>query len=446
HDIDVVIDRLVKKKGIEHRLADSVEIALNLADGIVAVESVEDGGKRTTYSSHFACVDCGISFEEITPRLFSFNSPYGACPQCGGLGSKMEVDVDLVVPYPNLTLSEGAIAPFYHTRVDFYPKMLRAVTEQFDIPMDVPFKDLSEEDKQILLYGTSDERVYISYRSLTGKRRAYYTTFEGVTPNLNRRYTETESDYAREKIEQYMRVRECTACGGARLKRESLAVTVGGLNIHQFTQLSAEKTFDFIDSLSLNEREMLIARRILKEIRERLRFLIDVGLGYLTIDRKASTLAGGEAQRIRLATQIGSGLAGVLYVLDEPSIGLHQRDNRRLLSALKQLRDLGNTLIIIEHDEETMREADFIVDIGPGAGEHGGKIVTTGTTDDLINCPQSITGKYLSGERKIPLPEKRRKSRGEYLTIREAQEHNLKNIDVSIPLGLFVCVTGVSGS
>ncbi len=446
HNIDVVVDRLVSKEGIEHRLADSVEVALDLADGIVSIEVIENGHKRTTHSAHFACLDCGISIEEITPRLFSFNSPYGACSACGGLGSKMEVDVDLVVPDPNLSLIEGAIAPFYHTRVDFYPKMIRAVAEQFSISVDVPFKDLSEEDRNIFLYGTGDERVYISYRSLTGRRRAYHTIFEGVINNLTRRYRETESDYVREKIEQYMRVSDCAVCGGARLKPQSLAVTVGGLNIYQITQLSAKEALKFFENLSLSEKEKLIASRILKEIKERLSFLVDVGLDYLTIDRKATTLAGGEAQRIRLATQIGSGLAGVLYVLDEPSIGLHQRDNRRLLKSLKYLRDLGNMLIVIEHDEETIREADFVVDIGPGAGEHGGKIVVTGTVKDLINCTNSITGKYLSGERKIALPESRRRPRGEHLTVRGAAEHNLKNIDVSFPLGLFVCVSGVSGS
>lgn len=446
HNIDVVVDRLVSKEGIEHRLADSVEVALDLADGIVSIEVIENGHKRTTHSAHFACLDCGISIEEITPRLFSFNSPYGACSACGGLGSKMEVDVDLVVPDPNLSLIEGAIAPFYHTRVDFYPKMIRAVAEQFSISVDVPFKDLSEEDRNIFLYGTGDERVYISYRSLTGRRRAYHTIFEGVINNLTRRYRETESDYVREKIEQYMRVSDCAVCGGARLKPQSLAVTVGGLNIYQITQLSAKEALKFFENLSLNEKEKLIASRILKEIKERLSFLVDVGLDYLTTDRKATTLAGGEAQRIRLATQIGSRLAGVLYVLDEPSIGLHQRDNRRLLKSLKYLRDLGNMLIVIEHDEETIREADFVVDIGPGAGEHGGKIVVTGTVKDLINCTNSITGKYLSGERKIALPESRRRPRGEHLTVRGAAEHNLKNIDVSFPLGLFVCVSGVSGS
>ncbi len=446
HNIDVVVDRLVSKEGIEHRLADSVEVALDLADGIVSIEVIENGHKRTTHSAHFACLDCGISIEEITPRLFSFNSPYGACSACGGLGSKMEVDVDLVVPDPNLSLIEGAIAPFYHTRVDFYPKMIRAVAEQFSISVDVPFKDLSEEDRNIFLYGTGDERVYISYRSLTGRRRAYHTIFEGVINNLTRRYRETESDYVREKIEQYMRVSDCAVCGGARLKPQSLAVTVGGLNIYQITQLSAKEALKFFENLSLNEKEKLIASRILKEIKERLNFLVDVGLDYLTTDRKATTLAGGEAQRIRLATQIGSRLAGVLYVLDEPSIGLHQRDNRRLLKSLKYLRDLGNMLIVIEHDEETIREADFVVDIGPGAGEHGGKIVVTGTVKDLINCTNSITGKYLSGERKIALPESRRRPRGEHLTVRGAAEHNLKNIDVSFPLGLFVCVSGVSGS
>ncbi|MDI6689671.1 MAG: excinuclease ABC subunit UvrA [Actinomycetota bacterium] len=460
HNIDVVVDRLIMKEGVERRLADSIETALNLADGIVAIEIID--GERLAYrtgrpclptgrqdfSTHFACIDCGISFEELSPRMFSFNSPYGACSYCGGLGTKMEVDPDLVVPNPDLSLREGAVAPFYHTRVDFYPKIIRAVAEQYGINMDTPWRDLEDWQKQILMYGTGDEQVYVRYRSLTGRIRSYYTSFSGVVPNLNRRYREAESDYAREKIEQYMSVSSCPQCKGARLKLESLAVTVGGLNIYEFSQMCAKEALKFTEKLkaSLSPRQMLIAQRIIKEIQNRLKFMIDVGLDYLTLDRSAATLAGGEAQRIRLATQIGSGLAGVLYILDEPSIGLHQRDNRRLIESLKRLRDLGNTIIVVEHDETTIRSADFIVDIGPGAGEHGGRIVVTGGVEDLIRCPQSITGKYLSGERKIPLPPVRRKAKGKYLTIKGASEHNLKDIDVPIPLGLFVCNTGVSGS
>ncbi len=460
HNIDVVVDRLIMKEGVERRLADSIETALNLADGIVAIEIID--GERPAYrtgspayrmgrqdfSTHFACIDCGISFEELSPRMFSFNSPYGACSYCGGLGTKMEVDPDLVVPNPDLSLREGAIAPFYHTRVDFYPKIIRAVAEQYGIDMDTPWRDLEDWQKQILMYGTGDEQVYVRYRSLSGRIRSYYTSFSGVVPNLNRRYRESESDYAREKIEQYMSVSPCPQCKGARLKPESLAVTVGGLNIYELTLMCAKEALKFTEKLKagLSPRQMLIAQRIIKEIQNRLKFMIDVGLDYLTLDRSAATLAGGEAQRIRLATQIGSGLAGVLYILDEPSIGLHQRDNRRLIESLKRLRDLGNTIIVVEHDETTIRSADFIVDIGPGAGEHGGKIVVTGGVEDLIRCPQSITGKYLSGERKIPLPPVRRKAKGKYLTIKSASEHNLKDIDVPIPLGLFVCNTGVSGS
>ncbi|HAW59891.1 MAG TPA: excinuclease ABC subunit UvrA [Actinobacteria bacterium] len=444
HNIDVVVDRLVMKGGIKRRLADSIETALGLGEGIVAVEVI--GGERSNFSTHFACIDCGVSFEELSPRMFSFNSPYGACPTCGGLGSKMEPDPGLVVPNLDLTLREGAIAPFYHTRVNFYHRMIQAVSEQFGIDMDTSFRDLEDWQKDILLYGTGDERVYIRYRSLTGRMRAYYTTFEGVIPNLARRYRETESDYAREQIEQYMRVRPCPACGGSRLKSQSLAVTLGGLNIYEFCQMSAKRARQFLGELKLDERQMLIGRRILKEIKERLRFLVDVGLDYLTLERAAATLAGGEAQRIRLATQIGSGLVGVVYILDEPSIGLHQRDNRRLLNTLRRLRDMGNTLIVVEHDEATIRSADFIVDIGPGAGEHGGEIVVTGTLADVIDHPRSVTGRYLSGERRIEVPKSRRRPRGKYLVVKGAREHNLKNIDVPIPLGLFVCVTGVSGS
>lgn len=442
HDIDVVVDRLVMKKAIRRRLADSIETALSLTDGLVSIES---DTKRESYSTHFACPYDSYSFAEISPRIFSFNSPYGACPTCDGLGAKIEPDPDLVVPDANLTLREGAIAPFYHTRMNFYPRMIRAVAEEFDIDMDTPWKELPQEDRDILLYGTKGERVYIRYRSLTGRTRAYYTPFEGVIPNLARRYRESESDYAREKIEQYTRMVPCNTCQGARLKQESLAVTVGDLNIYQFSRMSAKDALQFIDQLNLTEKEMLIGERLLKEIRRRTQFLVDVGLDYLTINRAAATLAGGEAQRIRLATQIGSGLVGVLYILDEPSIGLHQRDNRRLINTLKSLRDLGNTLIVVEHDETTIRSADYVVDIGPGAGEHGGKIVSTGSVDDIIKS-SSITGKYLSGEERIKVPPKRRRPKGKYLVVKDPREHNLKGEDIAFPLGLFICVTGVSGS
>jgi len=445
HNIDVVIDRLVVKKNIERRVADSIETALNLADGIVTISIVD--GEEMTFSQRFACLDCGISYEELSPRMFSFNSPYGACRYCTGIGITRVVDPEFVVSNPNLSLKEGAIVPFHHTRVDFYPKMVRAVAEQYGMDMDMSFKDLPEEHKKILLYGAGDERVYISYRSLTGRKRAYYTTFEGVIPNLTRRYRESESDYAREKIEQYTRLLPCSACGGARLKPESLAVTVGGINIYEFTKKSAKEALSFLKQLRLSEREKIIGGRLIKEIGARLQFLVDVGLDYIASDRAAATLAGGEAQRIRLATQIGSGLVGVLYVLDEPSIGLHQKDNQRLIKTLKNLRDLGNTVIVIEHDEETIREADFIVDIGPGAGEYGGKVVATGTALDIMAVTDSITGQFLKHERKIEVPKERRTPvDGKYLTIKGAKEHNLKKIDVSVPLGLFICVTGVSGS
>jgi excinuclease ABC subunit A len=444
HNIDVVVDRLVMKEGIKRRLADSVETALKLTDGLVSIQFLD--GKRLNFSTHFSCPDCGISFPKLEPRMFSFNSPYGACSECAGLGTKMVVDPSLVIPDENLSLNEGAVAPFYYTRVDFYPKIIRAVAETYSIDMNTPWKDLPDSDKKVILYGTNGEPVYIRYRSLTGRIKSYYTIFEGVIPNLARRYKEAESDYTREQIEQYMAVRPCPSCHGARLKPESLAVTVGGLSIYQLSQMSASKALEFLNKLSLTERELLIGERILKEVKERLQFLIDVGLDYLTLDRTASTLAGGEAQRIRLATQIGSGLTGVLYILDEPSIGLHQRDNKRLINTLKRLRDLGNTLIVVEHDEETIRSADFIVDIGPGAGEHGGEIVVTGSLEDVTNCPKSITGDYLAGRKRIPLPKVRRKPKGEYLKIKKARHHNLKNIDVEIPLGLFICVTGVSGS
>jgi len=445
HHIDVVVDRLVMKKNIERRIADSIETALNLASGIVTIDIA--GGEEMIFSQAFACLYCGISYEELSPRMFSFNSPYGACRYCTGLGATQVVDPELIVPNPNLSLKEGAIAPYHHTRVNFYPKMIRTVAEQYGIDINKPFKGLPEEHKNLILYGTGDEKVYISYRSLTGRRRAYYTTFEGVIPNLTRRYRESESDYAREQIEHYMRLLPCSGCGGARLKPESLAVTVGGINVNEFTKKPTKDALLFFKRLKLNEKQRLIGSRLIKEIEARLQFLVDVGLDYITLDRTANTLAGGEAQRIRLATQIGSGLMGVLYILDEPSIGLHQRDNRRLIKTLKNLRDLGNTVIVIEHDEETIREADFIVDIGPGAGEYGGKVVAIGTALDVMAVCDSVTGQFLKHARKIEVPKKRRKPvEGNYLTIKGAQEHNLKKIDVSIPLGLFVCVTGVSGS
>lgn len=444
HDIDVVVDRIVMKDGIQRRLADSIETALSLSEGIVAVQVID--GDRQDFSTHFACIDCGISMEELEPRMFSFNSPYGACRECAGLGTKMVVDPELVIPDENLSINEGAIHPFFYTRLDFYPKIIRAVCEEFDIDMDEPWKDLPEEAHKILLLGTKGQPVYVKYRSFTGRMRSYHATFDGVLKNLARRYRESDSEYQREQIAQYMAMRPCPACQGARLKPESLAVTVGGLNIHRLSEKSSKDALDFVSNLKLSEREEMIAHRVLKEVRERLQFLIDVGLDYLTMNRNAGSLSGGEAQRIRLATQIGSGLVGVLYVLDEPSIGLHQRDNMRLIQTLKRLRDLGNTLIVVEHDEETMVEADHIVDIGPLAGEHGGRVVASGSLEDIMAKPDSITGQFLSGRRKIEVPAERRRPTGVWLSIKGASEHNLKNIDVGIPLGMLVCVTGVSGS
>ncbi len=444
HDIDVVVDRIVMKDGVQRRLADSIETALNLGEGIVSIQVV--GGDRHDFSTHFACIDCGISFEELEPRMFSFNNPYGACPECSGLGTKMIVDPELAIPDDSLSINEGAIHPFHYTRLDFYPKMIKAVCEEFDIDMNTPWRDLPDEAHRVLLLGTNGQPVYVRYRSMTGRIRSYHTTFDGVMKNLARRYRESDSEYQREQISQYMTMRPCPECNGARLKPESLAVRINGLNIHELSEKSAKEALNFIAALSLTEREQMIAHRILKEVRERLRFLIDVGLDYLTINRSSASLSGGEAQRIRLATQIGSGLVGVLYVLDEPSIGLHQRDNKRLIQTLKRLRDLGNTLIVVEHDEETMVEADHIVDIGPMAGEHGGRVIATGTIEDIMASPGSITGQFLSGKRKIDIPKNRRAPGNAWLRIKGASEHNLKAIDVDIPLGLFVCVTGVSGS
>ncbi|HEY3373835.1 MAG TPA: excinuclease ABC subunit UvrA [Candidatus Aquicultor sp.] len=455
HNIDVIVDRLVIKDTIQRRLADSMETAVKLSDGIVAIQIVgaridEETGEgideRHDFSTHFACIDCGISFEELEPRMFSFNNPYGACRECSGLGSMMVVDPELVIPDENLSINEGAIHPFFSTRMDFYPKMIRAVCEEFGIDMDTPWKDLSDEAQRTILLGTDGRAVYVKYRSMTGRTRSYHAVFEGVLRNLARRYRETESDYSRAQIEQYMSMQPCPACHGARLKPESLGVTIGGLNIHELCEKSSKRALEFIQTVKLTDREHMIADRVLKEVRERLQFLIDVGLDYLTINRASATLSGGEAQRIRLATQIGSGLVGVLYVLDEPSIGLHQRDNRRLIQTLKRLRDLGNTLIVVEHDEETMLEADHIVDIGPHAGEHGGKIIATGTIKDIMRNKHSITGQFLSGKRKIEVPRERRTPNGKWLTIKGATEHNLKGIDAEIPIGLFVGITGVSGS
>ena len=446
HTIEVVVDRLVAKPDIRRRVADSIETALELAEGIATVAvQTQDGEDLQTFSQALACTHCGISFDELAPRNFSFNSPYGACPTCDGLGTRLEVDPELVVPIPELSVHQGAIAPWASATLEYWNRVLDAVGEAHGIDLDTPWKRLTKAQRQILLYG-SDEQIHVRYKNRYGRQRSYYTSFEGVITNVERRHRETESEAQREKLEQFMREIPCRACKGQRLRPESLAVTVGGLNIAQLTGRSIRKSRTFIDDIQLSEREHMIAERLLKEIRERLRFLVDVGLDYLTLGRPAATLAGGEAQRIRLATQIGSGLVGVLYILDEPSIGLHQRDNRRLIDTLIRLRDLGNTLVVVEHDEATIMEADHIVDIGPLAGEAGGEIVYSGDLKGLLEEERSLTGAYLSGRRRIPTPSLRRKPGVRWLRLQGVREHNLKDITVNIPLGLMVCVTGVSGS
>ncbi len=448
HDIDVIVDRIVVKEGAGRRLADSIETALRLTDGLVAVEKVDVGGNvisRNLMSTHFSCIRCGFSFGEISPRLFSFNNPYGACPSCSGLGVKMVVDEDLVVPDKNLSIDEGALDPVNRTTMDFYPKMIKAVAEHYGIPLDVPWKDLPRWQQEIILYG-ADEPVFVEYISLTGVKKSYHARWYGIINNLERRYKETESDASREKLEMYMRPKVCDECNGARLNRFALSVKIAELNIAELTALDISKIIKWFDGLNLTQVEQKIADRLIKEIKRRLQFLVDVGLDYLTLNRSAATLSGGEAQRIRLATQIGSGLTGVIYVLDEPSIGLHQKDNRKLIDTLLRLRDLGNTLIVVEHDEETILHADWIVDMGPGAGEHGGEVVAEGPLDAILSSQSSLTGKYLRRELTIPVPEERRKPSGKSLIIRGAKEHNLKSVDVEFPLGLLICVTGVSGS
>jgi excinuclease ABC subunit A len=446
HTIEVVVDRLVAKQGIRRRVADSIETALALAEGIasIAVTTHEGHEEVQTFSEKLACTYCGISFDELAPRNFSFNSPYGACQTCDGLGIRLEVSPELVVPDPTLSINEGAIAPWASNTLEYWYRVLDAVGDVHGFSLDTPWRKLSKRAREVVLYG-SDEEVYVRYKNRYGRQRAYYTTYEGVIPNLERRHVETDSDAAREKLEQFMRETPCRTCKGARLRPETLAVTVGGRNISQLTDMSIRGTLEFLDALELSEREDMIAERLLKEIRSRLGFLVDVGLDYLTLSRAAGTLAGGEAQRIRLATQIGSGLVGVLYILDEPSIGLHQRDNRRLLDTLVRLRDLGNTLIVVEHDEATILEADHIVDIGPAAGERGGRIVFSGDLKGLLETEESLTGAYLSGRRSIPTPAVRRTPE-RWLRLEGVRQHNLKDITVRIPLGLFVGVTGVSGS
>ncbi|MCW2969108.1 MAG: uvrA [Solirubrobacterales bacterium] len=478
HDISVVVDRLVMRHDIRKRLADSIETAVGLADGLVEIEIVgsassaggESGAEHAsgakgaraaaeqilpgmapapgtlfTFSERFACPEHGPSLVELEPRIFSFNSPHGACDRCHGLGSQMEIDPELIVPNPTLSIGEGALAPWANSTSNYYEQVTEAIAERYGVDLDAPWEDLPEEQRNLFLDGTNGEPVQVTYRNRYGRRRSYATRFEGIVANLQRRYRETDSEWTREKIEEFMSLRECPLCGGARLRAESRAVLVGGTRIEDFCALSAHRALEWLDEVELSETDRHVARLILREISERLRFLENVGIGYLSMDRAAATLSGGEAQRIRLATQIGSSLVGVLYILDEPSIGLHQRDNSKLIGTLERLRELGNTVIVVEHDEQTMRAADHLVDLGPGAGEHGGHIVAQGTAAEVQRVKQSLTGQFLAGVRSIPVPARRRTPSG-YVEILGASQHNLRDIDVHIPLGVLTCVTGVSGS
>ncbi|KML05288.1 excinuclease ABC subunit UvrA [Rossellomorea marisflavi] len=444
HTIEVIIDRVVVKEGVAARLSDSLESALRLSDGQVIIDVI--GEEELLFSEHHACPYCGFSISELEPRMFSFNSPFGACPTCDGLGTKLEVDKELVIPNWDKTLDEHAIAPWEPTSSQYYPSLLKAVCDHYGIPMDVPVKNLPKHDMDKILQGSGKDEIYFRYENDFGQVRENYLRFEGVMANVERRYRETSSDYVREQMEKYMATQNCPSCDGHRLKEESLAVKVDSLHIGQVTAFSIQEADQFFDALELSEKDMQIARLILREIRERLGFLVNVGLEYLTLSRAAGTLSGGEAQRIRLATQIGSRLTGVLYILDEPSIGLHQRDNDRLIDTLKNMRDIGNTLIVVEHDEDTMMAADYLVDIGPGAGAHGGEIISAGTPQEVMDDDKSLTGQYLSGKKFIPLPQERRKPDGRYLEILGAKQNNLNNVKVKLPLGLFMAVTGVSGS
>ena len=448
HNIEIVVDRLIVKPGIERRLTDSIENVLNLADGLLFVDRVGSEEEMLTFSQSFSCPDCGISVDEIEPRSFSFNNPFGACPECYGLGYKMEFDPELMIPDRTKSINEGAITVLGWQSCQqpgsFANAILQALAKEYGFDLDTPFEDYPEKVQNVLLYGTGGKEVMVYYEGQRGKGE-YPIAFEGLVKNVERRYRETGSDYTKQEYETFMRITPCKLCKGQRLKKESLAVTVCGKNIFEVTSMFIGELHEFMDGMELTEQQHLIGDQILKEIRARVGFLVDVGLDYLSLSRATATLSGGEAQRIRLATQIGSGRVGVCYILDEPSIGLHQRDNDKLLATLKNLRDLGNTLIVVEHDEDTMRAADYIVDVGPGAGSHGGRIVACGTVEDIMNTPESITGQYLSGAVKIPIPEKRRKPAG-WLKVRGAAENNLKNIDVKFPLGVFTCVTGVSGS
>jgi excinuclease ABC subunit A len=491
HDISVVVDRLVMRHDVRKRLADSIETAVALADGLVEVEIVGSGrsasavagsgvddeagdggtgakgakgakgpraaaaqivpgetpepGTLFTFSERFACPEHGPSLVELEPRIFSFNSPHGACERCTGLGSQMEIDPELVVPDPSLSIAEGALAPWANSASNYYEQMTEAIAELYDVDLDAPWEDLSDEQRDVFLFGTNGEPVQVTYRNRFGRQRSYASRFEGIVKNLERRYRETDSEWTREKIEEYMSLRACPVCGGARLRAESRAVLVAGTRIEDFCALSARRALEWLQEVELSETDRHVARLILREISERLRFLENVGIGYLSMDRAAATLSGGEAQRIRLATQIGSSLVGVLYILDEPSIGLHQRDNSKLIATLEKLRDLGNTVIVVEHDEQTMRAADHLVDLGPGAGEHGGRIVAQGTAVEVQRVKESLTGQFLAGTRTIEPPKRRRTPSG-YIEILGASEHNLRDIDVHVPLGVLTCVTGVSGS
>ncbi|MFD0050173.1 excinuclease ABC subunit UvrA [Actinomycetes bacterium NPDC127524] len=444
HSIEVIIDRIVVKEGVASRLADSLESALKLGEGKVIIDVA--GEEELLFSEHHACPYCGFSIEELEPRMFSFNSPFGACPDCDGLGSKLNVDSDLVIPNKDLSLRQHAIAPWEPTSSQYYPQLLEAVANHYGIDMDVPVRELSQDHMDKILYGSKTDKIYFRYTNDFGRLHESYMNFEGVLKNIERRFKETSSDYIRDQMEKYMSQNPCQTCKGHRLKKESLAVLVQGQHISQITALSIEEGLKFFDHLELSEKERQIAKLILREIEERLGFLSNVGLEYLTLSRAAGTLSGGEAQRIRLATQIGSRLTGVLYILDEPSIGLHQRDNDRLIDTLKNMREIGNTLIVVEHDEDTMLAADYLIDVGPGAGAHGGNIVSAGTPEEVMNDPGSLTGQYLSGKKFIPLPMERRKPDGRFIEIKGAKENNLKNVNVKFPLGTFTSVTGVSGS
>ena len=446
HNIEIVVDRLVVKESIRSRLADSIETATGLSNGILLVDVID--GEEKLYSLDYACPEHGVSIEELEPRMFSFNNPFGACPTCSGLSVFMKPDPNLIVPDKNLSLRQGAIKASGWNNADggtIAQMYMEGIANKYSFTLDTPFKDIPADGVDAIMYGTKGEKLKLTRKNEYGTG-SYMTAFEGICNNIERRYKETTSDWSRAELEQCMSTVKCPDCHGARLRKESLCVTVGGINIDEFANKSIVKAIEFLDSLTLTDREQMIAKLIVKEIKDRLTFLRSVGLGYLTLARSSASLSGGESQRIRLATQIGSSLVGVLYILDEPSIGLHQRDNEKLLNTLRNLRDIGNTLIVVEHDEDTMRAADYIVDVGPGAGIHGGTIVCTGTAEDIMNCKESITGQYLSGSKKIPVPAKRRKGNGKSLKIIGARENNLKNIDAEIPLGEFVCITGVSGS